>query len=168
MKPFAITFCSILFMVAVSCNDATKTDSTDKKADSTKKDTASVAVSTETATPAAKPLDSVAMKKAMEDYGTPGEMHKMLASANGDWNEELSMWIAPGAPPQTMKATCSNKMILGGRYQQSVNKGNYNGMPFEGIATIGYDNSKKVFVSSWIDNMGSGIMHMEGPYDPAT
>jgi Protein of unknown function (DUF1579) len=26
---------------------------------------------------------------------------------------------------------------------------------------------KKKFVSSWIDNMGTGIMHFEGVYDPA-
>jgi hypothetical protein len=168
MKPVTITFCCILLMVVISCNDAAKTDNTDKKSDTAKKDTASMAASTETAMPTAKPLDSAAMMKAMADYGTPGDMQKMLASQNGDWNEELSMWMAPGAPPQTMKASCSNKMILGGRYQQSVNKGSYGGMPFEGISTIGYDNLKKVFVSSWIDNMGTGMMNLEGPWDPAT
>ena len=32
----------------------------------------------------------------------------------------------------------------------------------------GYDNVKKKFVSGWIDNMGTGIMTMEGTYDAAT
>jgi uncharacterized protein DUF1579 len=32
----------------------------------------------------------------------------------------------------------------------------------------GYDNAKKKFVASWIDNMGTGIMNSEGTYDPAT
>jgi hypothetical protein len=41
-------------------------------------------------------------------------------------------------------------------------------MEFKGTATEGYDNAKKKFVSSWIDNMGTGIMLMEGTYDPAT
>jgi hypothetical protein len=35
-------------------------------------------------------------------------------------------------------------------------------MPFEGISTLGYDNAKKTFFSTWIDNMGTGMMVMEG------
>lgn len=38
---------------------------------------------------------------------------------------------------------------------------------FKGMAVEGYDNAKKKFVSSWIDNMGTGIMNSEGTYDPA-
>ena len=41
-------------------------------------------------------------------------------------------------------------------------------MPFEGTSTTGYDNAKKVYISTWIDNMSSGIMTMEGPYDAAS
>lgn len=56
-------------------------------------------------------------------------------------------------------------MILGGRYQQSMHTGSFNGMPFEGISLVGYDNTKKVFMSSWADNMGTGSMYMEGTWD---
>jgi hypothetical protein len=41
-------------------------------------------------------------------------------------------------------------------------------MDFKGRATEGYDNAKKKFVSSWIDNMTTGIMLSEGTYDPST
>jgi hypothetical protein len=41
-------------------------------------------------------------------------------------------------------------------------------MPFEGISTLGYDNAKKVFMNSWIDNMGTGIMQLQGTWDPAS
>lgn len=41
-------------------------------------------------------------------------------------------------------------------------------MPYEGMSIIGYDNAKKIFQSSWVDNMGTGVMTMEGTYDPAT
>jgi hypothetical protein len=41
-------------------------------------------------------------------------------------------------------------------------------MPFEGRSTMAYDNHKKIFVTSWIDNMSSGIMTGEGPWDEAT
>lgn len=42
------------------------------------------------------------------------------------------------------------------------------GMPFEGHGTLAYDNHRKMFVSTWIDNMGSGIMVLEGTYDDAS
>jgi hypothetical protein len=32
----------------------------------------------------------------------------------------------------------------------------------------GYDNAKKVFMSSWIDNRGTGIMNLEGNWDSVT
>ncbi|HEY6978837.1 MAG TPA: DUF1579 domain-containing protein [Chitinophagaceae bacterium] len=102
------------------------------------------------------------------DYMTPGQMHQMVAKSDGTWNEEITMWQAPGAPPQKMTTSCENKMILGGRYQEAKHTGSFNGMPFEGYSLLGYDNIKKVFQSTWIDNMGTGTMHMEGTYDPAT
>jgi len=61
-----------------------------------------------------------------------------------------------------------NKMILGGRYQYSTHSSNFMGMPFEGINILGYDNKRGVFQSTWIDNMGTGIMYMEGTWDNAT
>jgi len=112
--------------------------------------------------------DEAAMMKKWEEYMTPGEVHAMLAKSNGEWNQEVTMWMDPSAPPTKSKSTCTNTMILGGRYQQSVHKGNFNGMPFEGISTLAYDNAKKMFISTWIDNMGTGIMYLEGKYDPVT
>jgi hypothetical protein len=116
----------------------------------------------------AQPMDSAAMMKAWQNFMTPGDMQKMLAKSDGVWNEEVTMWMDPGQPSQKSTATCTNKMVLNGLYQESVHKGTMMGMPFEGHGTVGYDNAKKVFVSSWIDNMGSGIMNAEGTWDNAT
>jgi len=41
-------------------------------------------------------------------------------------------------------------------------------MMFKGMGMEGYDNVKKKFVASWVDNMGTGIEFSEGTYDPAT
>ncbi|MEO5570727.1 MAG: DUF1579 domain-containing protein [Bacteroidia bacterium] len=109
-----------------------------------------------------------AQMKAWMTYMTPGPMHEMLAKSNGDWTEEVTMWMSPGAPPTKSTASCTNTMILGGRYQESNTKGEMSGMPFEGMSTVGYDNGRKVFVSTWIDNMGTGIMYMEGKYNEKT
>jgi hypothetical protein len=115
-----------------------------------------------------KILDSAAAMKAWMNFSTPGAMHKLLASANGQWKGNITMWEKPGAPPQKSIGSCVNSMILGGRYQQSVNKGNMMGMPFEGMSIVGYDNGRKEFVSNWIDNFGTGVMQMSGTYDSTT
>jgi hypothetical protein len=109
-----------------------------------------------------------AMMKAWQAYMTPGDVHKMMAKEDGKWDAEVTMWMTPGAPPEKSKASTVNTMIMGGRYQQSIHQGTMMGMPFEGMSIMGYDNSKKMFVSTWIDNMGTGIMHMEGTWDDAS
>jgi hypothetical protein len=146
-----------------SCNN----DSTSSTSTST--DTAAATNSGTAAPPeaSAPPLDSAAKMKAWMDYMTPGEPHKMLAAADGKWKTETTMWMDPGAPPQTNTGTATNKMMFGGRYQRSVHNSSMEGMPFEGEGTVAYDNAKKMFVSTWVDNMGTGIMQMEGPWDEA-
>lgn len=108
------------------------------------------------------------MMKAWMAYSTPGDPHKAIAKDNGTWNEEITMWMDPKAPPTKNTATCVNKMILGGRYQESRHTGTFDNMPFEGISTLAYDNARKVYQSSWIDNMGTGIAFMEGTMDDAS
>ena len=104
-------------------------------------------------------------EKAMMAYMTPGETHQMMAKSVGSWTGAITMWMQPGAPPMNMTGETQNEMILGGRYLQGKNTGNMMGMPFEGIGVTGYDNAKKVFVTSWIDNMGTGMMFLEGTWD---
>ena len=106
--------------------------------------------------------------KAWRSYITPGDVHKMLAKDDGEWNEEITLWMAPGAPPTKRPATVTNRMIMGGRYQESRHTGNFMGMPFERFGLVGYDNAKKIFVSSWVDNMGTGMMFVEGKWDNQT
>lgn len=107
------------------------------------------------------------MQKWM-DYMTPSDVHKMMAEWDGTWQEDIKMWMAPGTPEQTMKATVECKMILGGRYQEQRHNGMMMGMPFEGYSLTGWDNNRKVFTSTWMDNMSTGMMYMEGTWDAAT
>jgi hypothetical protein len=106
--------------------------------------------------------------KAYAEYMTPGPTQQMMAKSAGTWTGTVTMWAKEGAIPTTTVREATNTMILGGRYLQSLNKGSMMGMPFEGIGITGYDNSKKVFASSWIDNMGTGMIFMEGTWDAAT
>jgi hypothetical protein len=115
----------------------------------------------------AKAQSEAEMKKWM-DYMTPGDVHKMVSSWDGTWTGEISVWMAPNTPATKSVGTAINKMVLGGRYQVSNHTGEFGGMPFEGQSTLAYDNIKKVFESVWIDNMGTGVMHLTGPWDAAT
>ncbi len=142
------------FAVFAACNTETKIET--KAEVSEKKETAFV------------PVDSATAQKNWTNYMTPGEMHKMIASWDGKWNAEISMWMSPDAPPMKSNGITVNKMVLGGRYQESVHNSTMMGMPFEGHGTIGYDNAKKVMESSWIDNMGSGVMKMTGAWDASS
>lgn len=159
MKRFTITLCAACIIV-FSCND-TKTDDTSASADS-------ATTATDTSAAITPPMDSAAMMQAWQAYMTPGSVHEMLAKSNGTWEGDVTMWMEPGKPPIKSKATTVNKMIFGGRYQQSSHRGDMMGMPFEGMSTLGFDNAKKVLVSSWIDNMGTGMMTMEGTWDSTT
>lgn len=107
-------------------------------------------------------------QKAWQEYMTPGEMHSMLAKMAGEWNAKVSMWNDPAGEPIVSEGTISSEMILGGRYLQSKHTGSYMGMPMNGIALEGYDNSMNKFVNTWIDNFGTGIMVSEGDYNPDT
>ena len=168
MKKTAILL-PLLVAALTGCNNAGNSNTPNaNKADSTP-----IAAAKPEAPP--PPMDSAAKaKKAAEemkiwmDYMTPGNMQKMMASWDGKWTEETTLWMGDGAQPQKSTGICENKMLLGGRYQQSTHKGSMMGMPFEGIGMMGYDNAKKVFVSSWMDNFGTGMMYTEGAYDSST
>ena len=121
----------------------------------------------EEVTTEAKP-DSAAVAKAWADYATPSKAHEMLAKDSGTWDAELTFWSPDN--PQEMKstATVTYKMIMGGKYQEGTYSGDMFGMPFEGKGTVAFDNATQEFVSTWIDNMGTGMMVTRGKYDEAT
>jgi hypothetical protein len=153
--------CTTLMLALMACGGEKKEETTnDEVKDTTKTEEAKV----EEETPAVMP-DSATMMQNWMAYMTPGEMHKMLAKYDGKFTAEVTMWMDASAPPAKSKGMAENKMILGGRYQESKFKGEFEGMPFEGQNIIGYDNSKKKFFTTWIDNMGSGIMTYEGDWD---
>lgn len=163
----AILTAWLFSMAAIGCtgnksNDATTSSSADTSTTRATTDTSANA----DAAPAV--VDSATMMKNWMAYSTPGEMHKMVAGWDGTWNGEVTMWHAAGAPPEISKSRAVNKTVMGGRYQVSNHTGNMMGMPFEGMSTLAYDNFKKVFISTWIDNVGTGLMKLEGPWDAAS
>jgi hypothetical protein len=115
--------------------------------------------------------------KQMMEMAKLNENHKLLASTAGTWSYTVKMWMDPNGKPTESTGTAKREAIMDGRYVS----GDYTGkfkmpgadgkiqeMNFHGMSMDGYDNVKKKFVSGWIDNMGTGIMTMDGTYDAAT
>jgi len=103
--------------------------------------------------------------KAMEAWmkvATPGEGHKWLEPVVGAWDAKITMWMAPGAPPQETTGTSENKWVLGGRFVEQRYEGTFMGQPFSGVGYTGYDNFKKKYVGTWMDTMGTMMMVSQG------
>lgn len=110
-------------------------------------------------------LDSATVAKAWTDYATPSKAHEMLAKDTGTWDAEMTFWMPESPEPQKATSVATYKMILNGKYQEGVFKGDMWGMPFEGRGTTAYDNASKQFITTWIDNMGTGMLVSRGQYD---
>ncbi|HEX4696533.1 MAG TPA: DUF1579 domain-containing protein [Candidatus Udaeobacter sp.] len=139
----------------------------------------SPAAGTSTVTTAAGQPNPQEMMKQMIEMSKLNENHKLLATMDGNWNYTIKLWMNPdpNAPPQQSKGTATRRGIMGGRYsvmdvtgkmQMPDEDGKMKEMQFKGMGIEGYDNVKKKFVASWIDNMGTGIQFSDGTYDPAT
>jgi hypothetical protein len=106
------------------------------------------------------------MMKRWQESMTPGEPHKMLEKSVGTWETEAKTWMAgPDSVPTVTKGNVERKMVLGGRYLCEEYSGDMMGSPFSGIGYTGYDNFKKKFVGTWMDNMSTGVATMEGTLD---
>jgi hypothetical protein len=139
----------------------------------------SIAQDSTPAKPADAKPDDAQMMAIMMDLAKPGENHKILEESVGSWTYTTKFWMSPdtNTPPMESFGTAVTKPIMGGRYFQTDHKGKMQmpgadgkmtDMEFHGMQIDGFDNVKKKFVSSWVDNMGTGIMLSEGTYDPAT
>jgi hypothetical protein len=128
--------------------------------------------------PVAVPNEADMMKQMM-DLSKLNENHKLLASLDGTWNYTIKFWMNPdpNAKPEESKGTAVRKSIMDGRYvvmdvtgkmQMPGPDGKMKDVTFKGMGLEGYDNVKKKFIESWVDNMGTGIELAEGTYDPGT
>src|SRR5829696_1589882 len=120
MKKIIVAFYTVSLF---ACNSENKTDAKIEDAKTDSSATASKATAEDWV-----PVDSATAMKTMMEAGTPGQQHAMLAKWDGKWTAETTMWMSPGAPPMTAKSTAVNKMILGGRYQETSFKGDFMGM----------------------------------------
>ena len=107
------------------------------------------------------PASDPAMQEMMK-YAMPGPMHASFKPMEGKFKAVVKTWVAPGAEPVVSEGVSDNSIILGGRYLENKYTGSMMGQPFEGFGLTGYDNKGKKIWSTWIDNMSTKGMMMEG------
>jgi hypothetical protein len=123
--------------------------------------------------------DTQKMMSQMMDLAKLGDNHKLLGELAGTWNFVVKSWMSgdTSAKPEESKGTAVRKPIMDGRFyvldvsgkmEMPGPDGKKKEMAFKGMGVEGYDNVKKKFYSSWVDNMGTGMMMSEGDYDPST
>lgn len=109
---------------------------------------------------------SMTEPEAMQRWMKTTEMglpHEFLQKAFvGEWKTTTKLYMDPTGEPMVSEGTASAKAIFGGKFIEETFESSMMGQPFSGRSTSGYDNTKKLFVTSWVDSMATGISTMEG------
>jgi hypothetical protein len=116
-------------------------------------------------TPPKMSPEQQAMMEKMTKAATPGPQHEMLKKMAGEWNAKVTSQMDPSQPAEVSQSISTLTMLMDGRYCQEVASGTMMGQPFSGMGVTGYDNVLGKFVSTWIDNAGTGIMTSQGTLD---
>jgi Protein of unknown function (DUF1579) len=101
----------------------------------------------------------------------------LLADLAGTWDFTVKMWMGgdTSKKPDESKGTATRKAIMDGRFfvsdvswkmEMPDPDGKKKQMDFKGMTIEGYDNIKNKFVSTWLDNIATVILLLEGTYDP--
>ena len=112
-----------------------------------------------------KPEMDPATMQAMMQAMSPGEHHEHMKKLVGNFDYTIKMWMDPSMPPAESTGKRSAELVMGGRYLIEKYTGSFMGMTFEGMGMMAYDNLQKKYISTWIDNMGTGIMMATGTCD---
>ena len=106
--------------------------------------------------------DQKAQMEAMMKAMMPGDSHKLLNNMVGTFDAKVTTWMMPGTPPMNSTGTAVNSWIMGNRFIEQRFTGQFMGQPFNGLGYTGYDNIKKTYWASWMDDMGTGVMNSVG------
>ena len=111
--------------------------------------------------------DTEAAAAMRQKINTPSRAHRKLDVFVGVWEARMSLWMDPSQPPVISEGTLEQKWILDGRFLQQTYQGGLMGAPFSGVGYIGYDNSLRKYLSTWMDSAGTTISTRSGRFDEA-
>lgn len=111
-------------------------------------------------TPAIKPSSST--DSLTLDLTQPGPEHSQLMKWVGSWDVAFTHSSKEGEPEKQAKGTANITSAYNGRYIREEYSSEFEGKQFMGTGTTGYDRAAKQFVTTWYDNMATGISHLTG------
>lgn len=96
----------------------------------------------------------------------PSPEHSKLMKSVGIWDVTAHVYMDPTSPPLVSQATDTVEAI-GPFWLLSSYRGEFMGAPYRGQCQVGFDPTKGVYCSTWLDQMSPIMVHMEGNYDEA-
>lgn len=103
------------------------------------------------------PIDAVIL-----DLTQPGPEHSQLMKWVGTWDVAFTQWTSATEPEKQARGNSHITSLYNGRYIHEEYVSDFAGKQFMGSGNTGYDRAAKHFVTTWCDNMGTGIAHLTG------
>ncbi len=116
---------------------------------------------------AAVPLAGAALPSQNPFAARPAKEHALLQKFAGKWTTQFHLTM-PGAPDMSSSGTEVNEMLGGIWLSSRYEDPDMAGGRFSGVQLLGYDPSKKKYVSAWADSQTAELSLQEGTYDEAT
>lgn len=111
-------------------------------------------------------LHGVAVAQEQPQFPGPEQEHQWLKKFVGQWVTTSKGSMGPDQPPMVCSGTIESKMI-GEFWVVNEMKSDVQGIPMQGLQTIGYDPAKKKYVGTWLDSMMNHLWLYEGTVDPS-
>lgn len=118
--------------------------------------------------PPAGDFDPAAIQQLFQAHAETGPEHEHLKRMVGEWKTVMRDHMSKPGEVVESRGEAKIRAILGGRFIQQRVTGSVNGEKYQGTGISGYNNATEKYTGVWLDNMGTGIMTMEGTYDPET
>jgi hypothetical protein len=119
------------------------------------------------------PQAQAQQQPAMVRNGQPGEMHKRLDALVGDWNVDMTVYIAGGTREKPIVANavmCHREWIAetGNRHLRDVTEGTVGGNPYYRLGILSYSTMDKRYEWNTVDALNTDMMTYKGVKNSAT
>src|SRR5215470_9496907 len=100
---------------------------------------------------------------AMVRNGQPGLMHRRLDALVGDWNVDMTFYIAGGIEAKPLFApglTCRREWITetGNRHMRDITQGTFGGNPYYRLGILSYSTMDQRYEWNTVDALNSNMM----------
>jgi hypothetical protein len=107
-------------------------------------------------------IPSKGLDPRLADLMNPGPEHQQIAKTVGTWDVDCSFWKGSNEAPIQSKGEIVYVPLFDGRFTQGTFTGMMMGQKFIGHSLMGYNRASKQYLSTWYDNMGTGITSLTG------